>query len=251
MKKAIKFIAIGFCWILIWFIVSILIDIPLLFPAPDAVFHRLGELVITESFYKIALASFVRILIGILIAVVTGALLAFLSAIFKPVYDFMTPFVSVVKSTPVVAFVFLVNMLIGNGKTVIFICFLMVFPIVYSNIYQGIKSTDKNLLEMCNVYKIPLKTRITSLYLPSVAPYFISSLLSSIGLAWKAGVAAEILCTPTISIGYEIFNAKTYLEYVDLFAWIATVVILSLVFELITTTALNAIIKRKKLGTEA
>lgn len=248
MNKALKFTLIGFCWIAIWYIGSLIIDLPLLFPAPDTVFSRLGELLLTESFYKIALSSFVRILFGIIFAVTVGSLLAFVSAVFKPFYDFLTPLIVVIKSTPVVAFVFLVNMIIGNGNTVIFICFLMVFPIVYSNVYQGIKSTDKDLLEMCKVYRIPLGKRITGLYLPSIAPYFASSLLSSIGLAWKAGVAAEILCTPTISIGYEIFNAKTYIEFVDLFAWVITVVVLSLIFELATTSALNKLMKSKRIS---
>lgn len=248
MNKILKFTLIGFCWIVIWYIGSLIIDLPLLFPAPNAVFSRLGTLLQTESFYKIALVSFVRILFGIVLAVGIGSLLAFISAIFKPFYDFLTPLIVVIKSTPVVAFVFLVNMIIGNGNTVIFICFLMVFPIIYSNVYQGIKSTDKDLLEMCKVYKLPLGKRITGLYLPSIAPYFVSSLLSSIGLAWKAGVAAEILCTPTISIGYEIFNAKTYIEFVDLFAWVITVVILSLIFELIATSSLNRLMKSKKLS---
>ena len=89
-----------------------------------------------------------------------------------------------------------------------------------------------------------------SLYLPTVAPYFISSLLSAIGLAWKAGVAAEILCTPIVSIGYEIFIAKQYIEYIDLFAWIVTVVVLSMLFEFVTSKILKIILQKKHIEME-
>ena len=126
----------------------------------------------------------------------------------------------------------------------------MVFPIVFSNVYQGIKSTSKDLIEMCNLYKVPFKKKLTSLYLPSVVPYFFSSLLSSIGLAWKAGIAAEILCTPKISIGIEIFKAKDSIEFVDLFAWTVCVIILSMIFELITTKLIKYVLKKKQLASE-
>ena len=126
----------------------------------------------------------------------------------------------------------------------------MVFPIVFSNIYQGIKSTDKDLIEMCNLYKVKFKKRLTSLYIPSVIPYFLSSLLSSIGLAWKAGIAAEVLCSPVISIGIEIYHANESLEFVDLFAWTAWVIILSMIFELITTKLIKYVLKKKQLVKE-
>lgn len=250
MKNLLKFTLIGFFWILVWYILALIIDLPLIFPSPLSVIIRLGELLTKWGFYKIALLSFVRIIIGIFIAVCGGCFMAFICSLSKIIYDFFIPLVSIIKSTPVVAFVFLVNLFIGSEKTVIFICFLMVFPIVFANVYQGIKSTDKDLLEMCKLYKIPLLKRASSLYLPSVTPFFISSLLTSIGLAWKAGIAAEILCTPTISIGYEIFNAKQYIEYIDLFAWIVTVVILSMLFELITSKILKVVLSKKHIKTE-
>ena len=120
----------------------------------------------------------------------------------------------------------------------------MVFPIVFSNIYKGIESVDKNLIEVSKIYKISFKQRISALYLPTLMPYFSSALLSSIGLGWKAGIAAEVLCTPKISIGTELFNGKQYFENIDVFAWTATVIIISLVFELVVTRLFKLILKK-------
>ncbi|MBQ7760747.1 MAG: ABC transporter permease subunit [Clostridia bacterium] len=239
MKKALKTTLIVFIWLVIWLVASLLINLPLLFPSPIDVLVRLFQLLGTSEFYLSTMFSFGRIILGITIGLLSGLAIALLCSISKHIYDFFMPLIAIVKSTPIVAFVFLVNLFVGSGYTIVFICVLMVFPIVFANIYQGIIGTDKNLLELCKVYKIPYKKRLKALYLPGVAPYFFSSLLSSIGLAWKAGIAAEILCTPRISIGIEIFNAKTYIEYIDLFAWILTVVILSLIFELVVTKLLK------------
>ena len=247
-KKTLKYLIIGLFWIVIWQILSSIINLPLIFPSPISVIYRFGQLLLSIDFYHKTFFSFIRIFIGILIAVFSASFLAFICSLNKFIYDIFVPLISIMKSTPVVAFVFLVNIFIGSSKTVVFICFLMVFPIVFSNVYQGIVSTDKDLLELSKVYKIPFSKRLFALYLPSISPYFASSLLSSIGLAWKAGVAAEILCTPQISIGIEIFNSKTYFEYIDLFAWILTVVVLSMALEFITNKMLKIVLKKKQLS---
>ena len=86
--------------------------------------------------------------------------------------------------------------------------------------------------------------KLISAYIPSVLPYFISALLSSIGLAWKAGIAAEVLCATKNSIGLEIFDSKSYILYVDLFAWTFTVIVFSLLLELLITSLLKLIAKK-------
>ena len=108
----------------------------------------------------------------------------------------------------------------------------MVFPIVFTGVYDGIKKIDKDLLEVCQVYKIPFKKRIKSLYLPTVMPYFVSALTSSIGLAWKAGVAAEALCPPDSSMGLSISLAKQNFNNEELFAWALTLVLINIAFEI-------------------
>jgi NitT/TauT family transport system permease protein len=51
------------------------------------------------------------------------------------------------------------------------------------------------------------------------------------GLAWKSGVAAEVLCQPKLAIGSELYYSKIYLETPELFAWTALVIILSFILE--------------------
>ena len=60
------------------------------------------------------------------------------------------------------------------------------------------------------------------------------------GLAWKSGVAAEVLTRPAYAIGRMVYESRLYLETVDLFAWTAAVVLLSLAVE----KCVRALVKR-------
>ena len=97
---------------------------------------------------------------------------------------------------------------------------------------------------MAKTYRFPLFKTVRLVYLPSLRPYFVSAITTAMGLAWKSGVAAEVLCVPKASIGTQIFNTKLYLEIPDLFAWTAVVVVLSLLLE----KALRFLLERRKGG---
>ena len=244
LKKPLKIFLIVLFWFMVWEAASLIIGKPLLFPSPIDVFIKLFELSITKMFWQNTLLSLGRVSLGIVIAIILGCITALLCSFSKLLYETLYPLVTVIKSTPVASFIILVWIFIGNNTTPIVISALMVFPIVFANVYGGIKSVDKNMLEVCKIYNIPRKKMIASLYIPSVLPHFTSALLSSIGLGWKAGIAAEVLCTPMRSIGKAIFDSKTYIEYVDLFAWTLTVVILSLALEFALTKLIKLAFKK-------
>ncbi len=69
------------------------------------------------------------------------------------------------------------------------------------------------------------------IYLPQLKPYLISACSVSIGLSWKAGIAAEVIGIPDGSIGERLYDAKVYLNSPDLFAWTVVIVLLSVLFE--------------------
>ena len=75
-----------------------------------------------------------------------------------------------------------------------------------------------------------LKT-LRLIYLPSLRPHFTAALLNGFGLAWKSGVAAEVLCPPKWAVGSSIQKARQALETPELFAWTAVIVVLSLALE--------------------
>ena len=70
-------------------------------------------------------------------------------------------------------------------------------------------------------------------------PDFISGFRTSIGLAWKAGIAAEALARPSVSIGNQLYESKMYLETLDLFAWTLVVIVLSILLDFVLMSALK------------
>ena len=246
MNKALKITLITLFWFLVWEIISLLIDNVLLFPDPLTVFLRLFQMIVTSNFWVSLSMSLLRVMLGIVIAIATGTLLAFISAKFKLIYDTLFPLMTVIKATPVASFIILIVLFVGRDTVPTVISLLMVMPVVWNNVYEGITNIDKDLKEVCTLYKLSAQKRLQVLYFPSVMPYFSSAVLSSIGLGWKAGIAAEILYPPIESIGKTILDSKQLFLTEDLFAWTLVVILLSFAFELLLKLTLKFSPKRRK-----
>lgn len=122
-----------------------------------------------------------------------------------------------VKAVPVASFIILILIWVPSRNLSIVISFLMVLPVIYTNVLNGIRSTDPKLLEMARVFRIPLFRRIRYIYLSQLLPFLRTGFSLSLGLCWKAGVAAEVIGIPKGSIGEKLYEAKVYLETPDLF----------------------------------
>lgn len=231
LKKICRVLLIAAFWFAVWWGAAELYAKPLLFPSPVKVLATLFELLTTANFYLVVLNSLKNILIGFLTALIAGVFLAFLTSKIKLLYDTVVPFMTVIKATPVASFIILLWILIGAAKVPALITFLIVLPVVWHNLNTGFTQIDPGLLEVARVYRFSTSKRLRMLILPSVSPYLLSACRTSFGLAWKAGIAAEIIAMPKNSIGTMIGEAKTYILTAEVFAWTLTVVLLSLVLE--------------------
>lgn len=218
-------------WLVLWEIIYLVVDKEILIASPLDTLIRIGQLCTKASFWQTALYSLVRITLGFVIGLLAGVVLAAASKALPFLYTLLRPIVVMSKATPVASFIILALVWITAARVPTFISALMVFPVVYNNIYEGLHRVDSGLLEMADVFNVRRKSRFLHITLPAVYPYFISAVTTGIGLAWKAGIAAEVLSTPRNSIGLQLHNSKIYIETKDLFAWTAVVIILSLILE--------------------
>ena len=237
LKKLAKYAAIAAIWLAAWWGISLLVGNDIIFPSPAGVLGKLGELIILPEFWLSILYSLIRILFGLVMATLAAILLSALAFRFKLVKDFLKPALAVVKSTPVVSFIFIAFVAFSQNFNALpaFIAGLIVFPVIYESILSALQATPKELIEVSDVFGCTFYERLRYLWIPSALPAFITSSKTSIGLAWKAGVAAEALVAiPTmLSIGTEISQAKTWLETTEQFAWTLVIIILSLSIEII------------------
>ena len=107
----------------------------------------------------------------------------------------------------------------------------MVFPVLYTNLLQGIRAADRNLLEMADVFRLSPGRRVRCIFLPALRPALFAGCRVALGLCWKAGVAAEVIGVVARSVGGKLYDAKAYLEIADLFAWTVVIVVVSALFE--------------------
>lgn len=234
-----------FFWLCIWQIVSVAIGKELLLPSPVSVFSRVAELALKlDDFWLIILNSVKNILLGLALGFVLGTICAVITSHVKAFEILLKPLISIVKITPVASFILLLILWMNRTDVPSFVSVLIVFPIVWANISQGITSTDQGLKEVGKIYKLSPIKKLIYLYVPSVLPSALASLMSSIGLAWKAGISAEILALPHETIGYEIFQSKTYLNALDVFAWTVIVVLLSVIIEKLIIFLIGALTKK-------
>ncbi len=133
---------------------------------------RLFELACTGEFWLSITFSLLRIIGGFLAACIAGILLAALSAKFKYVEQFLAPFMLTVKAVPVASFCHTDSNLGFFKNLSIIISFLIVLPVIYTNIKDGISSCDKQLLEMAQVFRISPMRKIRYIYISQIMPFF-------------------------------------------------------------------------------
>ena len=230
-KKYIRKTLIIFFWLAVWQILAMCVDNFLLVVTPLQALRALFLLAGQAEFWQSAFGSLWRIALGFLLGAVQALLLAAVSYRYKIAEEVLRPFMVFCKAVPVAVFAVLLLIWWGSSMLAVSICFLVVFPNIYLNTLEGLKSADRELLEMAEVFRLPFGTRFFYIYRPALKPFLLSAFQLSLGMCWKSGVAAEVIGTPTHSIGGALYLAKIYLDTAELFAWTAVIVVLSVFFE--------------------
>lgn len=223
--------AILIVWLLFWQLLFFIINKPVLIPSPYSVIKTFFSLCLKYSFWFTIFHTLIRILLGYLFSVFLGILFAVLCYRYKLLHHILSPAIHTMKATPVASFSILVLLWVKTDIVPIVISFLMVFPIIWVNISIGIYQTETQYLEMAKVYGFTSFQICHLIYIPSILPYFISACRTGIGMAWKSGIAAEVICTPTASIGKKIYETKIYLETPELFVWTICAILFSILLE--------------------
>lgn len=217
--------------ILLWQLLAMKLDQKLLLATPVDVAKTLGVLVKSQEFYSAIAYSMGRILIGLLIGAAVGIACALLAGRWHFMEALFWPYFSAMKATPVASIVILCLVWLSGRRLSVFIVFLVVTPVIYTNILAGIKNLDPKMKDMARVFGINGLRRLLYVYLPELKTYIIAAFALATGMAFKAGIAAEVIGTPGGSVGKMLYNAKVYLETPELFAWTLVIIVLSVVVE--------------------
>lgn len=237
-KNVIKAILIATFWILIWEVASRLVShnnelLLLILPSPFTVFKKWSEIAFTVPFIKAELLTLARVFLGYVIGAVIGFLLGIITHISKLIYFLLSPILKIIRVIPVVAIIILMYLFFDNSTLPVLIVCLMVSPLIWQTVHDGLKNTDKSLLEMSKVFNLSKHKTLVCVKLPSITANLITSCVNALGLAWKSGVAAEVICLPHTSLGTLLWQGKGNVNFDEVYAVTLTVVVLSIIIEIL------------------
>lgn len=226
-KSAGRKILIILLWLVIWQVLSLVVHNPILLVGPVETIRALVHLVVTKTFWSSLAFSFFRIVLGFLAGSAAGIVLAWIADRRQLLADILSPFVRMLKSVPVASFIILALIWFGAAGISFFISMIVVFPVLYLNTLEGLKSIDPKLTEMADVFHIPAISRLKYIELPGVYPFLISAFELALGMSWKSGVAAELIGQYKLSIGNQLYMDKIMLDTAGIFAWTVVIVLVS------------------------
>lgn len=218
-------------WILLWQMLYLKVGKEVLVPSPLHTLEELESMLQESKFYLQIAYTLERVIIGVSLSLALGLITAFLSYLSQLLEAFLKPAMTLMKSTPVMAIIILALLWFESNEVPIFVCFLMCYPIVYTNVLAGFKALNQELIEMSKIFEVRGWLCVRKCYLPQLRPYLYAALDLSVSMAWKVVIAAEVLAVPKYAIGYALLDAKRYLETREVFAWIIVIVSLSEICE--------------------
>ncbi len=218
-------------WLAIWSLAAYFVGSDLVLPSPHGTLKALIKLLGTGTFYLNVLWTLIRTALGIVISFSLGVLLANLAYGNRALREFLRLPVSFFKSIPVMAIIIYVILVVKSNWVAVVVCFLMCFPIAYTNMLNGISSLDRKQIELGLSLGFSRKQMRRYILRPALDPYIKTALSLITAMSWKVVVAAEVLAIPKFSIGYQMLNSKYYLETPELFAYMIVLIVLSLLME--------------------
>lgn len=230
--------------LLIWQLLAMFIRMPILLVTPIAVVKRLGTIWLEASFWSSIGFTMLHILAGFFTALILGILFAFLANRFSVIEALLWPYMVTIRAVPVASIVVICLIWLSSANLSVFISFLIVLPVVYQNVLTGLRQSDTELEEAAMVNGASSFQKFRYAKLPLLRPYLESACTVTIGMAWKAGVAAEIIGTPKGSIGQMLYLSKIYLDTDDLLAWTLVLVILSVICEKLILLGLKLLLDK-------
>lgn len=193
-----------------------------------------------SSFYASVLFTILRVLVALMLGIVIGIILAYTSYKINAVKIIVSPFFSVMRSTPIASIIIILYVIIHNANLLtICIAVLMISPIIWQNVLDSFDSIPKDLSEVCDSFEISRLSKLKILVLPTFLKFLIPAIITSSSLCWKATVSAEIIVYTEKSIGDIITDAKYWSQTSIVFACTIVVIILSIVFEKLSKSLLK------------
>lgn len=153
-------------------------------------------------------SSLQRVAIGYLFAAIVGIILGVVVGLNKRISKGLDPVFNILRTVPPLAWVpIALAALQQNQPAALFVIFITaVWPILI-NTAVGVRQIPQDYNNVAQVLRLPRSEYFFKILFPSALPYIFTGLRIAIGLAWLAIIAAEIVMSGIVGIGFFIWNA--------------------------------------------
>jgi sulfonate transport system permease protein len=176
-------------------------------PAPSEIATTLSDLA-DGALWKHIGASLSRVLSGFVIGAALALVFAAWVGLSREAEAYLEPTFAGLRSIPSLAWVPLLLLWLGIGETskVVLIAIGAFFP-VYLNGVAAIRSIDRKLVEVGQMYRFTQRQMIVHVFLPAALPGLFTGLRSGLSLSWMFLVAAELIAA-TRGLGYLLSDGR-------------------------------------------
>lgn len=215
--------------LIIWSITSLIVNNGYILPSVSETVKSFLELFKSGDFYLALFSTLLRSVISFFISFILAFCFAYLSNKSKGFAKFFEPVLAIIRTLPTIAVVLLILVWTNDKTAPVVVAFLVVFPTVYTEIYNSFLGIDKKVIEMCKVFNVKEKDVLFKVKVPKVLPQMILSASNCLSLNLKLMVAAEVISFTSNSIGNYLYLSKQYDEVAKMMALVLSVVILGLI----------------------
>ncbi|MFZ2339202.1 MAG: ABC transporter permease [Bacteroidales bacterium] len=219
------------CMLIAWKLLAVYFDSDFVIPSPEKTLITTLKLFTDGRFLEIAGSTVARGLIGFVISLLLGIGAGIITGINQYVDAFLRPVLVTIRSIPVISIILLALIWFNPGSVPVFIGMLTMFPFITTNVSDGIRSIDRELVGMASFYKVSRERIVRELYIPAIMPFIVSGASSALGIGWRAIIIGEVLSQPEFGIGTMMQTAQTFLNIDAVIAWTIIAVLISYGFE--------------------
>ncbi len=154
------------------------------------------------------LASLQRVAISYSLAAIVGIALGILIGTNKMMSKALDPIFQLLRTVPPLAWVPIsLAALRQNEPAALFVIFITAIWPILINTAVGVKQIPQDYNNVAKVLQLSKKEYFFNILIPAALPYIFTGLRIAIGLAWLAIIAAEIVMSGIVGIGFFIWEA--------------------------------------------
>lgn len=210
-----------------WQLLSWQMAQPQLIPSFPDLIRALLRLVYTPGFLVSMGTTCLRACVGLLLSLAAASITAFLLNRSEAIRFLFMPWLSLLRSVPVISFILLALIFLNPEMIPLLIAFLTMYPLLTENLLKGLMNRRDSWKILARQFHLNAWNRLFQINYPQLKPYLFSGLASAVGFGWRAIIMGEVLSQCVDGIGKRMKEAQVFIDVPELIAWTLVAIVLS------------------------